>query len=358
MLKELIKTRGGRVEVIKINHVDEMEEYREEWEEVEKHDDQATFYQSFDYSYIWCKHNLTSEDELNIYMVYNNNKLVGIAPFYIETRKKALLSWKELKFIGMGDYKFILCDDRQVNRSTIYNLVMDTITGLESVDRILLSYVPENNDFLNFLFSSEKYNSSLDPLTENPVVYMGKGERIEPRKANKKRNKLKKDLNYNFQVEYQVSDELFKEFTKVHKTQQDFMRERMGRKERRSHFDEDKRNKFIKEVSELKDRSVLFLIRDGEGELIFYRYCYSYRGKLYSWNSAYNHKYHNYNLSDVAILDILDYLDDQDTFDCFDLGSGGYAWKFRWTKDFNSVYKFEHWNNESSLAYKLMKMRG
>lgn len=353
-----MKVRDGRVEIIKIDQISDMKKYQEDWEEVEKHDEQATFYQSFDYSYLWCKHNLTSEDELSIYMIYNNNKVVGIAPFYIEKRERALTSWTELKFIGMGDYRFILSDDRRVNRSTVYNLVLSTITALDYVDRILLSYIPENNDFLHFLFSAEKYNSSLDPLTENPVVYVHRDDKVRPSKANKKRNRLKRDLDYHFEVVHEVSDELFKEFTELHKTQQDFMREKMGRKERRSHFDEEKRNQFVREVSKLEDRSVLFLLRDAKGELLFYRYCYAYGDTLYSWNSGYNYAYHNYNLSDAAILDILDYLEEQDTYKVFDLGSGGYAWKFRWTKDFHSVYQFEHWNNKRSLAYKLMKIRG
>lgn len=358
MFNVCMKVKGGRVEVIKIDQVEDMKKYQEDWVEVERHDDQATFYQSYDYSYLWAKHNLDSEDELSIYLIYNNNKVVGIAPFYIQKREKAFISWTELKFIGMGDYRSILCDDRNVNRSTIYNLVLSTITELESVDRILLSYIPENNDLLHFLFSSEKYNAFLEPLIENPIVYIHRDEKVRPSKASKKRNRLRRDLDYRFEVAYEVTDELFKEFTELHKTQQDFMREQMGRKERRSHFDEDKRNRFVKDVSKLADRSVLFQLRSSEGELLFYRYCYAYGDTLYSWNSSYNHEYHNYNLSDAAILDILEYLEEQDTFKVFDLGSGGYAWKFRWTKDFHSVYTFDHWNNKGSLARKLMKIRG
>lgn len=346
------------MKVVKIDQLSEMEKYREEWEEVMSHDSQATFYQSFDYNYIWCKHNLSNEDELSIYLIYNNDQIVGIAPFYIEKRERAFTSWTELKFVGMGDYRFILCDDRRVNRSTVYNLVMNTVMELESVDRILLTYIPENNDYLHFLFSAERYNSSLEPLIENPVVYIGRDEKVRPSKANKKRNRLKRDLDYRFEVATGVTDELFEEFTTLHKTQQDFMREQMGRKERRSHFDEAKRNDFVQELSQLPDNSVMFLLRDAEGELIFYRYCYAYGDTLYSWNSSYNYEYHNYNLSDAAILDILDYLEEQETYKVFDLGAGGYAWKFRWTKDFHSVYKFEYWKNKRSLAYKIMKIRG
>lgn len=346
------------MDVVKIENVDDMGKYKEDWEELQKSDKQSTFYQSFEYSYIWCKHNLSREDELSIYAVYNNNKLVAIAPFFIEKRKKAFLSWMELKFIGMGDYRFILCDDSGVNRYTIYNLIMSTITELKSVDRILLSYIPDNNDFLNYLLSSEKYNSFTNYLTENPIINLHGKERIIPKKANKKRNKLKKDLNYRFDVKYSVSEELFEEFTNLHKTQQDFMKNKLDRKERRSHFNENKRNEFIKEVSKLDDSSLMFLIRDAEDELIFYRYCYSYKDKLYSWNSSYNYKYHNYNLSDVAILDMLDYLEKQEAFNLLDLGSGGYAWKFRWTKEFNLVYSFDYWKNKDTLAYKMFKMRG
>lgn len=358
MLNVYIKIKGGRMKVVKINHIGDLKKYKEDWEQVEKHDQQTTFYQSFDYSYLWCKHNLGHEDELSIYLVYNNNQVVGIAPFYIEKRKKMFTSWTELKFIGMGDYRFILCDERQVNRSTLYKLIMSTVTELEKVDRVFLSYIPENNDFLYFLLSSEKYNEQLTPLTENPVIYVDRKEKLRPSKVNKKRNRLKRDLGYQIEVAYEVTDELFEEFTNLHQAQQEFMREEMGRKERRSHFDEEKRNAFIKDVSKIEGRSVLFMLRDAGGELLFYRYCYAYRDTLYSWNSSYNHDYHNYNLSDAAVLDILDYLDEQDTYKYFDLGAGGYAWKYRWTKDFHSVYKFDHWNNKSSLAYKLMKIRG
>ena len=346
------------MEVIKIHRVKDMQKYKEDWEKLEESDNQATFYQSFEYSYIWCKHNISKDDELSIFAIYNNDKIVAIAPFYIENRKKAFITWSELKFIGMGDYRVILCDDSEVNRSTIYKLIMSTIRKQESIDRILLSHIPNNNDFLNYLLSSEKYNKSTSFVREVPKINLHAKDKIAPRKANKKRNKLKKDLNYTFEVKYDVSDDLYEEFTNLHKAQQNFMKNELDRQERRSPFNQSKTNDFIKEVSKIDDSSVIFLMRNSSKELIFYRYCYRFKDELYSWNTSYNYKYHEYNLSDVAILEMVEYLEEKMTFNILDLGSGGYPWKFRWTKDFNTQYTFNYWNNKNSLAYKMIKLRG
>ena len=132
-----------------IKNLKELKKYKEVWDKLVSKDLQTTFYQSFDYIYLWAKYNLNQNSQLKIYLIYNNNQLVAIAPFYIEARKKAFLSWTELKFMGMGDYRVIICDDSLVNRKTVYRLIITTIEDLANVDRILLTNIPDNNDFLN-----------------------------------------------------------------------------------------------------------------------------------------------------------------------------------------------------------------
>lgn len=346
------------MDIVKIEKLDDMLKYKHDWIELETIDNQATFYQSFEYNYLWAKYNLSSSGKLCIYIVINNNEVVAIAPFFIQTRKKAFITWKELKFMGMGDYRTILCDDRQVNRNTLYNLILTQVLDLEDVDRILLSYISDNNDLLNYLLSTESYNKYTKHLTENPIIDINAEDKISPSKANKKRNKVRKELNYKFSVETKVSNKLFEEFTNLHKAQQAWMKQELNRSERRSHFNDKVINKFIQEVSKAEDRSVIFLIRNASGELIFYRYCYSDKDTLYSWNSGYDYKYNNYNLSDVAIMEMIEYLEKSNDFNYLDLGAGGYPWKFRWTKNANILYQFDYWNNNKSLAYKLFQLRG
>ena len=121
--------------------------------------------------------------------------------------------------------------------------------GTESPYDLYILTRANNNSLLNYLLSSELYNKNTKYLIENPIVNVRAKDQITPSKANKKRNKVKREINYKFSVETEISDDLYNEFTDLHKRQQAWMQDEMDRTERRSHYNDSKLEAFIKEVS-------------------------------------------------------------------------------------------------------------
>lgn len=331
------------------------------WKDLE-HRSPARFYQSYVYNKTWCEVN--PHLDLYILFVYHNAKLVAIAPFYLEKRKKSIFKWVELKFIGMGDYRNILYDPQEVNPKTIFHTIFSYLyEHAKDWDRLLLSYIEKDSALNFYILQDDKLRPYYTSLNENPVLDLRDKtfddiKNHMPTRINKYRNRLIRDGGYDFSVEQIVSESLFQEISELHQEEQEKMRELMDRKERVSHYDDRIKNAFFKKLSEDKNSSVIFTLRQN-GKLIFYSYCYQYRSHLYGWNLAYDVNYKNYSLSNTAFYEIFQYLTQEKSYQFFDFGAGSYPWKFRWADDYNPVYELDLWSTCASkmlrILYKIKK---
>ncbi|MDO5718309.1 MAG: GNAT family N-acetyltransferase [Tissierellia bacterium] len=351
-----------KVEIVKDESGLEM--IKEDWLKLESGFN-SSFYQTFPYNSLWWKYNKDEYRELFILVAYHNNISVAIAPLYLEKRIKGPLSWTELKFIGMGDYRDIIFDSSLINYKTVFNRIMDFVYENDyRWDRILLSYIQKNSNLNYYFFEDDRFRPYYRHLNENPLLRFEKDNDFDiiesrmPSKTRKFRNKLKREVGYKFDVIRKINEDLFEEISNLHIRQQKKMREDLGRVERRSHYEEKSKYDFFKALALLDGKSVLFTLRNTEGELIFYRHCYLHNRVLYSWNTAYDFDYRDYRLNNTAFYEIFKYLSEQDEIDIFDFGTGSYPWKFRWANDYNTIYELDIWNKDTpKLVKSLFKIK-
>ena len=340
----------------------EVETIKDDWLTLEELDPDASFYQNYKVNSTWWETNKDHKD-LALLSLEHNGKVIGIFPLFLETRKQGPLSWRELKFLGMGDYRGPLIDSREVQSKRIFLSFFDYIEKEMKYDRLILSNLDGNSELVHFLFSDSKTNKDCKLLVEAPYVKvdqdfsMEKLSQMMPSKTRKYRNRLERNHGLEFIVKNQVTKEDLKEIGDLHSKQQEAMRKN-GRTERVSLYDDENTRNFLEEL--LDDRHhVLFMIKDNLGKLISYRYCYKKNNYYYSWNSGYDYSYRDFRLNNTSLLETFTYLSSLDENIIFDMGAGRYPWKFRWTKNYKNLYIYDIWHEDSSKLLRfLQKVKG
>ena len=173
-------------------------------------------------------------------------------------------------------------------------------------------------------------------------------------KDRKYSNGLQRKIGYNFKAISNDNEEVYEEISQLHINEQNYLVRNKGRKERKSLYNDQFYSEFVKKLYNNNSKVITFKIEDTSGNLLIYKTCYLYKRVLYSWNTAYNPKYENYQLGRIIILKIAKYVFENNIADIFDFGAGRYSWKFEWTDDFIFDYKLDMWN-EKTLKGKLLK---
>lgn len=352
---------------MKIEIVRDLKEFKElekDWKVLESQDKNTTFFQSFEYNYIWWKNFKKSKKYiLNIIVVKeDNNRVIGIAPFIIETKKKFKINLKILKFMGWGDYLGILINFDNTNPQKIVSVIFDTVDNM-SIDRVFFSNINIESFFGMYLKKHQKYGYKLEFQTEVPFVEFKKfkdfniyKEQFLSTSVKKQKNKMSKELGYVLRVENKVNEIQFNKIEKIHKNLQEFLNKNKEIPNRVSIFTDDNRNRFLKELYANSKAVVNFLLTDQDDNVIIYDTCYFYKNHYYSWNMAHDIKYNEYNPGRVLNYEIIKSIFEAENKDnlIFDFGCGGYPWKFQWTSNFTSVYKLEY-NVSNGFKMKLLQ---
>ncbi|HHX70047.1 MAG: GNAT family N-acetyltransferase [Miniphocaeibacter sp.] len=347
------------MEIEILRTIEEIEEIKEDWETIEKMNNNNIYVQ---YGFIknWVENVFDKNDVLFIIVVKEKDSILGIAPLYIQIRKILSFRIKELKFIGNGDYKnFILKEDFS-NKYSIIKKILDVIFENDNLfDRIVLEKIESKSNLAYYFLKDDRYNKNFNFYNETPFLNLkkirnGELKLSKPSKVNKFKNKLKRDLGYKFEVEENINKELFNEIINLHLEEQEYLKEEMNRRNRRSIFFQEGLNNFYKSTVVNNSKMILFILKTDNDEIINYKLCYKENKIIYSWNSAYNIKYESFSPNSVIYKEIFDYLLDFSDIEIFDFGAGRYPWKFKWTKDFNIVYNFESWN-EKNWKIKMIK---
>ena len=357
---------GERMDKKIITSYEEFLTLEEDWIRLEQQDPDALVYNSFSFTKSWLKV-YEKDDDISplIIVLYHNDKIAGIGPFYILKRKKLFLKWQELHFINQGDYHNLLLD-----RSILSNVqkfikeIVETIEEKGSLwDRMVLSYIDSKSDLAHYFLKNEKYNPLLKYLVESPTLYLNKFENFNDLKRGFSKNiknfknKLKKETGYTFEIHNSINRDLYEQIAQLHRMEQKYLQEEKNKTARRSLYNDALRNEYIELVSK-QSPVILFLLRDSHGEIICYNYNFVFKKRLYSWNIAYNPTFKQYRTNSVLYYDLLHYLYERDDILEFDFGAGRYPWKYRWTKDFYLLYELDYWkprNQMTALLSKYMK---
>ncbi|MGK0271579.1 MAG: CelD/BcsL family acetyltransferase involved in cellulose biosynthesis [Cocleimonas sp.] len=88
-----------------IESINDFENIREEWNMLYDESEKATIFSSWDWMFTWWEvFNKAINSKLFILVIYQNEKLIGIAPFHIShSFPKSLIQGRTISFIGCGE---------------------------------------------------------------------------------------------------------------------------------------------------------------------------------------------------------------------------------------------------------------
>lgn len=347
------------MEIEILRTIEEIEEIKEDWETIEKMNNN-NIYLKYGFIKKWCQHTFDKNEKIFIIILKDNNKIIAIAPLYIEIRKIFIFTIRELKFIGNGDYKNILIDTNYKNTDTLYKKILDAIIVNNNLyDRIILEKINGNSNLSNYFLKDDRFNENFNFYSEIPILNLKlirdkEEELLKPSKLNKYRNKLKRDYNYKLDIIQDLDEITYNNIINIHKKEQDYLNSKYKNEKRRSIFFLSKLDKFYKDYLVGNNKLIIFVLKTDKEEIINYRICYMDNETIFSWNTAYNIDFKDYRPNNILFMEIFEYLLKETKYSFFDFGAGRYPWKFKWTKDFNIVYNFESWN-EKNWKIKMIK---
>lgn len=356
--------RGEFMEIKIIKNDDDFKTLEDFWKKLENQSREISVYSTYEFNKTWWNvYKKDKDNSLFLIYVFEGDNILGIAPLYIKNRKKGFLNWRELHFIGQGDYLNFIVDEGK-NQAVIKTLMDAIYDNKKYWDRIILPYISANTKLAHYLLKDDRYNKLTEYLVETPYIDLEEYQDIKdiqlPSKTTKYRNKLNREVGYKFKIITDIDDNIYKKITDLHKNQQEFLRKEANRKNRKSLFDDKLNNEYVDNLRKISENTMLFLLLDKKGDIICYRNTYKFKDTIYSWNTAYNIKYIDYRVNGTIYYEIFNYIIENKLVSKFDFGSGRYPWKFRWTEKFVLTYKYEDWNLEDNrvrMVKKLMDIR-
>ncbi|SHK16444.1 Acetyltransferase (GNAT) domain-containing protein [Clostridium cavendishii DSM 21758] len=344
----------------------ELLQIKEEWVAIESKSEDTTYYSEFNYNLNWWNAHKNENMRLHVICILNNKKIIGIAPLIIETKKKCGIKYNILRFMGKGDFFSFIIEESN-NKLSIVKEIFKIIEESDEWDKVYLSHIKEKTALANFLLRHDKYNGSFKYLMECPKFkfeqYNDFAEYKKEYKIDKEFkyycNKLQKEIGYNFKVVNNKKINMYKSISDIHKREQEYLAKNKLRSDRSSIYSDNANDKFLEDVFKDNENVYTFFLENLDGEIIAYYSCYFYKKYIHFWNTAYDYKYEKYSPSKVNNYKVFEYIFNQEKFKdyIFDFGSGRYAWKFKWTNDFDIIYQLTLYNKtkKGSLLKKYTK---
>lgn len=324
-----------------------LEDLQQPWERLEQQDPDTTFYITFRYIKAWWDSFCAKPGlKLHIACVLHNQAVVGIGPLVVTEQRKGPVILKMLEFAGRGDY-FNFLVDRTLNPQTIIKYIFKALEENGDWDIVRMTNIPGHSQLAAYLFKS-KDNPYFRHQIENPYAdlsgysdFAGYKAGNLPTKVIKLRNKLEREVGFQFQAVPGNRDGIFARISQLHRLEKQYLVKQMGKSHRHSLFEDKYISQFVRKVFEGTDNVLTFVYSDREGNMLGYKTCYLFNRVALSWNGAYHPEFNKYSIGKIFYHDILEYIMDNKLADCFDWGAGRYQWKFEWTNTFTSTYKYE-----------------
>lgn len=349
-----------------ITTIDEFYSLEDDWKELQQNDKDVTYYSTFEYIKTWYDV-YKSEQNIKLFIVvlYENKKVICIAPLMIFKRKKGIVNINILKFLGAGDYLGVIIDRNYNNKQVCIKEIFKILSNNnQHFDKVELTHIKHNSELAAYLLKSDKYNKYFSYLIECPYVNFSKYHTFENYIKNQIKlsqikyyiNKLKKDTGYCFKVVYGNENNIIDTVAKLHKFEKQYLIKVKQKYNRKSLFEDERRYEYIKNLYSNYGNAITFIIEDKNGEMLIYYACYKYKNVLHFWNTAYNPVYEKYDLTKVLNYEIFKFIFENKFVGLFDYGAGRYPWKFKWTNDFIFNYQLVFWNEKNKKIGVLSKI--
>jgi CelD/BcsL family acetyltransferase involved in cellulose biosynthesis len=141
---------------LSISVIDNFKDWQElapQWNRLLEESESATFFLTWEWLSSWAECCFDNYRSLFILSFYEKDKLVGIAPFYIQKKKAGLFRLREIRFLGTpeagSDYLSVFA--RKGREQKVANALYDYLTmgeGKKVWDQLNLHEIPANSLFL------------------------------------------------------------------------------------------------------------------------------------------------------------------------------------------------------------------
>jgi CelD/BcsL family acetyltransferase involved in cellulose biosynthesis len=341
------------LELITIHNAKDFYALRNEWNDLLEKSDQNTIFLRWEWLYIWWQVYGTGPNQLCIYIIKDNGRLVAIAPFY---RTKKYLFFSEMRFLGSNvicsDYlNIILTKNRE---DALMDFLLSALDEAKSWDALELKNMLSSSSSVaavESFFEGRGYKASL--VRENtvcPYVYLNSPwENISDSFSSQIRNivsRKSKKLEKNFTVSYfnVKSDEDIKknlpEFLRL-------SRLRFNEKKMHSPFLDSKfyafHEKIISELS--KKHMVKFDFLKVNDTLMAGTYIYRYNKRDYYYQSGFDPAWSNYSPGTLLFYHSIKNAHDTGQEE-YDFLQGDEDYKGKWTEHVRYCAKLRIINNK------------
>jgi CelD/BcsL family acetyltransferase involved in cellulose biosynthesis len=329
-----------------VTTTEEFELLKDDWERIEKLSPITTYHSTFNFNMLWWKtYKNVGQKQLFIIVVYNNNKVIGIAPLKIEKSQSRIYSYFELKFLATADYSDFLIDNESgIDSMKIITEIFSAIDkNKRKFDKIWLTHIAQHTLLAHFLFISN-YNRYFHYLIENPYIDFSKFQTFEdytkaffPKKTKQYLNRLKREINFEMIVS---SDNIIDKISKLHIAEKNYLHTK-GKTHRHSFFENTNSYSFFKKLytANLNVLTYLLFDKNKNDELICFYSGYVYNNIFHSGITAYNPNYQHLSVGKIFNYLIFETNMKEQRWMIFDMGTGRYAWKFEMTDTFNLLYQ-------------------
>jgi hypothetical protein len=320
---------------VKIYNSEEISLIKNEWKELHIRDENAMFYNSYEFVSIMSKH-ILNDNSIIIIVVKEGKALLGLS---VLCKKKSSVRYlkKEIStFIEGVDFGDMLIDSTYKNPISVVKKLYSQLDVLTE-NRICLKKIPDNSVLLWYLLKNKEYNKYCTVRSEFPYIdinywsdFIEYKKQCLPKNVNKFRNKLFKDKEYQF-VCLRGSDIPFDEIVGLH----------VDRTKESSRGDSMFLSKgdLYRELMSLEN-SYCFCIMV-ENKIQGYISAFFSNGTLHNWNTAHNPVYDNYRIGRILCHDQLEYVFNEfKSVTNIDFGGGRYPWKFELTPHSRLTYEF------------------
>jgi CelD/BcsL family acetyltransferase involved in cellulose biosynthesis len=318
--------------VERITNISGLLEIEDIWHELEEETRLYPF-NSFEWVLNWWKY-FGHGKSLEIIVVYEGSKPIGIAPFMITYFEKGLFA-KRLKFIGSTNSDYLDFVVRQGYEKQFYTAIVEFLEKrIDSFTVLDLEHIPENSEFFPYVMGSSLYYDydvqDVCPYIELPDTWEEYLESLD--------GKFRRNLNYEirrFFKEYDASFTIVKDYDMLGRAM-DTLIELHQKRWRKRHmpgvFYSKRIRDFHKDVAKdmfLKGELSLFELRDGT-KTVASLLTYHIGNVRYYYISGYDVEYGKRSVGNITLgLSIKQSIEEGD--EVFDFLRGDEEYKKNWT---------------------------
>lgn len=192
----------GNYRILILDSIEKFESMKKEWNELLLNSAMSNVFLTWEWLCAWAKNFIDEKRKLFILSVYEDNELIGVAPWCIKHIDKKLFSFKQIEFLGTpetgSDYLDVFIKkgkERDVSIS-IYNFLFGD--AISYWDRLCLNDIPCNSIFLLFFINSIREKGKyigIEDASFCPLMSLPNSEdEFYNQISLKRRKRLKQDL--------------------------------------------------------------------------------------------------------------------------------------------------------------------